>query len=170
VGKFLAYLRERSLYDGALVIAVADHGQDLGEHGEKTHGYFIYDATLRVPLIIKPPVGRGIAPRRVNTPVRSIDIAPTVLEFLGMPPAPTMQGSGLLSLMQGKAATSPTSVPYGETFYPAEFGWSPLRAIRTEHYKYIDAPKPELYDLPADPQELHNLHQTQRGSAPSPWN
>lgn len=165
VGKFFAYLREQSLYDSALIIALADHGEDLGEHGEKTHGYFLYDATLLVPLVVKPPADRGITPRRVNTPVRSIDIAPTVLQFVGVPPAPTMQGSGLLSLMLGKSAALPTSVSYAETFYPAEFGWSPLRAIRTDHYKYIDAPKPELYDLAADPQELHNLYQTEHAVA-----
>ncbi len=165
VGKFLADLRQQSLYDGTLVIAAADHGEGLGDHGEKTHGYFIYDVTLLVPLIIKPPAGAGIAPRRVDTPVRLIDIAPTVLQFLGVPPAPSMQGSSLLSLMVGKATTSPTNVAYSESFYPAEFGWSPLRSIRNGHYKYIDAPKPELYDLTADPQELHNLNQVKHAVA-----
>jgi choline-sulfatase len=164
-GKFLAYLREHSLYDPTLIIAASDHGESLGEHGENTHGYFIYDATLLVPLIIKPPAGAGIAPRRIDAPVRSIDIAPTVLQFLGMPPAPSMQGSGLLSLMMGKTTTAPTGVAYCETFYPSEFGWSPLRGVRNGRYMYIDAPKPELYDLASDPQEIHNLYQTQRAVA-----
>jgi arylsulfatase A-like enzyme/thioredoxin-like negative regulator of GroEL len=165
VGKFLAYLREQSLYDPALIITASDHGESLGEHGELTHGYFIYDATLLVPLIIKPPANAAIAPRRVDASVRTIDIAPTVLQLLGIPPAPRMQGSSLLSLMLGKTTTSPTGVAYCETFYPSEFGWSPLRAVRTGRYKYIDAPKPELYDLVADPQEIHNLYQTKRAVA-----
>ena len=165
VGKFLADLRQQSLYDGTLVIAAADHGEGLGDHGEKTHGYFIYDVTLLVPLIIKPPAGAGIPPRRVDTPVRLIDIAPTVLQLLGVPPAPSMQGSSLLSLMMGKATTSPTNVAYSETFYPSEFGWSPLRSIRNGHYKYIGAPKPEMYDLTTDPQETRNLYQIKHAVA-----
>jgi len=164
-GKFLGYLREHSLYDPTLIIAASDHGESLGEHGESTHGYFIYDATLLVPLIIKPPAGAEIIPRRIDAPVRTIDIAPTVLQFLGIPPAPSMQGSGLLSLMMGKTTTATTGVAYCETYYPGEFGWSPLRAVRTGRYKFIDAPKPELYDLVADPQETHNLYQTKRAVA-----
>ncbi len=165
VGKFLAYLREHSLYDPTLIVAASDHGESLGEHGEDTHGFFIYDATLLVPLIIKPPASAAMTPRRIDAPVRSVDIAPTVLQFLGIPPAPSMQGSGLLSLMQGKTTTSPTGVAYCESFYPSEFGWSPLRGVRTGRYKYIDAPKPELYDLASDPQETHNLDQTQHAVA-----
>ena len=128
-GKFLAYLREHSLYDPTLIIAASDHGESLGEHGENTHGYFIYDSTLLVPLIIKPPAGAKISLRRVEAPARSIDIAPTVLQFLGIPSAPSMQGSGLISLIQGKTSASPTGVAYCETFYPSEFGWSPLGGI-----------------------------------------
>jgi tetratricopeptide (TPR) repeat protein len=76
-----------------------------------------------------------------------------------------MQGSGLLSLMLGKTVASPTGGAYCETYYPSEFGWSPLRAVRSGRYKYIDAPKPELYDLVADPQETHNLYQSKRAVA-----
>jgi arylsulfatase A-like enzyme/Flp pilus assembly protein TadD len=165
VGKFLAYLREQSLYDHTLIVAASDHGESFGEHGEYTHGYFIYDTTLLVPLIIKPSSGSVIAPRRIEAPVRTIDIAPTVLQLLGFLPAPSMQGSGLLSLMLGKTVASPTGGAYCETYYPSEFGWSPLRAVRSGRYKYIDAPKPELYDLVADPQETHNLYQSKRAVA-----
>jgi tetratricopeptide (TPR) repeat protein len=165
IGKFFGYLKEHALYDPTLIIAASDHGESFGEHGEYTHGFFIYDATLLVPLIIKPPLGSGITPRHIDGPVRTIDIAPTVLQFLGIPPAPSMQGSGLLSLMMGKTTTSQTGVAYCETFYPGEFGWSPLRALRSGRLKYIDAPKPELYDLVDDPQEIHNLYQAKRTTA-----
>jgi tetratricopeptide (TPR) repeat protein len=165
IGKLFGYLKEHALYDPALIVAASDHGESFGEHGEYTHGYFIYDTTLLVPLIIKAPAGSAITPRQINAPVRTIDIAPTVLQVLGMVPPSSMQGSGLLSLMRGKAATSATSVAYCETYYPNEFGWSALRALRSGRFKYIDAPKPELYDLVADPEETHNLNQAKQATA-----
>jgi arylsulfatase A-like enzyme/Flp pilus assembly protein TadD len=165
MGKFLDYLKEHSLYDSSLIVAASDHGESFGEHDEYTHGYFIYDATLLVPLIIKPPRTSGLAPRRIGQPVRTIDIAPTVLQFLGIPASPSMQGNGLLSLILGKTTSSATSPAYAESFYPTQFGSSGLRALRTGRYKYIDAPKPELYDLLADPQEIQNLYSTQRSTA-----
>jgi arylsulfatase A-like enzyme/Flp pilus assembly protein TadD len=165
IGKFFAYLKQHALYDSALIVAASDHGESFGEHGEYTHGYFIYDTTLLVPLIIKPPVGSAITPRHIDAPVRTIDIAPTVLQFLGIAPPSSMQGSGLLSLMSGKTTTSSTSAAYCESYYPNEFGWSALRALRSGRFKYIDAPKPELYDLVADPEETHNLYQTKQATA-----
>jgi choline-sulfatase len=162
MGKFFEYLKQHDLYDPALIAVASDHGESFGEHGEYTHGFFIYDTTLLVPLIIKAPLSSHIVPRRVNTPVRTIDIAPTVLQFLGLPAAPEMQGTGLLSLMMGKGTTGGTSTAYAETYYPNEFGWSVLRAIRNGRFKYIEAPKPELYELVDDPQEIHNLYQTKR--------
>ena len=165
MGKFLEYLKQHSLYDSALIVAASDHGESFGEHGEHTHGYFVYDTTLLVPLIIKPPRDSGVTPRRISPQVRTIDIAPTMLQFLGIPTSPTMQGNGLLSLILGKAAGSATGNAYAESFYPTEYGSSGLRALRTARYKYIDAPKPELYDLVADPQELQNLYSTKRSTA-----
>ena len=165
MGKFLTYLKKQGLYDSTLIVAASDHGESFGEHGEQAHGYFIYDTTLLVPFIIKPPAGSGVIPRHINTPVRTIDVAPTMLQILGFPSAPSMQGVGLLSLMLGKTTTSPSSVAYCETYYPNEFGWSALRALRNARFKYIDAPKPELYNLVADPREVHNLYGTQRAAA-----
>ena len=165
MGTFLNFLKGHGLYDSTLVVAASDHGESFGEHGEHAHGYFIYDTTLLVPLVIKPPARAGIAPRRVKIPVRTIDIAPTLLQMLGLPSASSMQGSSLLSLMLGKVSASSASAAYCESYYPNEFGWSSLRALRTDRFKYIDAPKPELYDLKADPQELHNLYATQRATA-----
>lgn len=163
VGKFIDYLKQHGLYDSTLIVAASDHGESFGEHGEHTHGYFIYDTTLLVPLIVKAPRASAIAPRRVPNPVRTIDIAPTILQLLGMPAAPSMQGAGLLSLMMGKDTS--TSSAYAETYYPTQYGASGLRALRNGRYKFIDAPKPELYDLAADPGEIHNLYKTQKSTA-----
>jgi arylsulfatase A-like enzyme/Flp pilus assembly protein TadD len=165
LGKAFEYLKQHNLYDSTLIVAASDHGESFGEHGEYAHGYFIYDTTLLVPLIIKPPLGAGIAAHRSDAPVRTIDIAPTVLQFLDIAPPPSMQGVGLLSSLLGRTASSPTGVTYCETFYPSEFGWSALRALRSGRFKYIDAPRPELYDLAADPQENHNLYQSKRDAA-----
>jgi Flp pilus assembly protein TadD len=165
LGKAFEYLKQHNLYNSSLIIAASDHGESLGEHGELTHGYFVYDTTLLVPLIFKPPSGSGIAAHRSDAPVRTIDIAPTVLQFLNIVPPPEMQGVGLLPLLLGKTASLPTSVTYCETYYPNEFGWSVLRALRSGQFKYIDAPKPELYDLEADPQENRNLYQTKQAVA-----
>jgi arylsulfatase A-like enzyme/Flp pilus assembly protein TadD len=165
IGKFFAYLKEHGLYDPTLIIATSDHGESFGEHGEYNHGFFIYDTTLLVPLIIKPPAGSGIPRRPIDVPVKTIDIAPTALQFLGMAPPSIMQGSGLLPLMLGKTGALSTSVAYSESFYPNEFGWSELRSIRSGHLKYIEAPKPELYELTQDPKETGNLYQTQHASA-----
>lgn len=165
LGKAFQYLKQHNLYDSSLIIATSDHGESFGEHGEYTHGYFIYDTTLLVPLIIKPPLRSGIAAHRSDVPARSIDIAPTVLQFLNIPPPPSMQGSSLLSVLLGRRASSPTNVTYCETFYPNEFGWSALRALRSRRFKYVDAPKPELYDLVVDPRENHNLYQTKQAVA-----
>ncbi|MHB8655868.1 MAG: sulfatase-like hydrolase/transferase [Terriglobia bacterium] len=165
LGKFFEYLKQHALYDPTVIVATSDHGESLGEHGEYTHGYFIYDTTLLVPLIIKPPLESGISPRHIEAPVRLVDIAPTVLQFLGVAAPSSMQGRGLLSLILGKTTSTPTGTTYCETYYPSEFGWSALRALRSGHFKYIDAPKPELYDLAKDPRETHNLYQTNRATA-----
>jgi len=165
LGKFFTYLKQQTLYDNTLIVAASDHGESFGEHGEYTHGYYIYDTTLLVPFILKPPHGASVGPRREQTMVRTIDIAPTLLQFVGMSAPSTMQGRGLLSLVIGKESSPPTGAAYAETFYPEEFGWSALRTLRTPRYKYIDAPKPELYDLSRDPQEMHNLYSTQHATA-----
>lgn len=164
IGKVFEYLKAHALYDPTLIVAASDHGESFGEHGEYTHGFFIYDTTLLVPLIIKPPLDARAGHRRIETPVQTIDIAPTVLQFLGVAPPSSMQGRSLMSLVLGKAPASPRNA-YSETYYPTEFGWSALRALRSGHYKYIDAPKPELYDLAADPKETRNLYGSKRATA-----
>lgn len=155
VGRLLDGLAQLGLTSRTLVIAVGDHGESLGEHGELTHGVFLYDATLHVPLIMAGP---DIPPGKViDDQVRSIDLHPTVMEFLHLRPSPEAQGVSLWPLLQlGTRVRSNYS--YGETLYPRTYmGWSELRAMRTDEWKFILAPHPELYDLHRDPGEVHNL-------------
>ncbi len=155
VGRLLDGLDQLALTSHTLVIAVGDHGESLGEHGEATHGIFLYEATLHVPLIVAgPDIPRG---KVIDDQVRSIDLHPTVMEFLRLPASPEAQGVSLWPLIeQGTHVRSNYS--YGETLYPRTYmGWSELRAMRTDAWKLILAPHPELYDLARDPGELDNL-------------
>ncbi len=157
VGGLLGWLKERGLYDSATVIFLSDHGEGLGDHGELEHGLFLYEATTRVPLIVKMPGRRG-AGRRVASPVQHIDLAPTILEAAGASPAAGLKGRSLLSVLEGKdAGTSDASV-YAESFYGRyHFGWSELYSLTDSRYRYIKAPRPELYDLQRDPGEKENI-------------
>jgi arylsulfatase A-like enzyme len=158
IGRVLAFLDARHLRDRTLVVLVGDHGESLGEHGERTHGLFVYEAVTRVPLIISAPSSR-MRGRRVADVVRSVDVMPTVLDLLGIRVPSSVAGVTLGPRMTG--ATRETEIEtYSETMYPRyHFGWSGLRALRTGRFKLIDAPRPELYDLAADPGEEHNLYE-----------
>ena len=143
LGRLLASVdRQRTL-----VIVTADHGEALGEHGEPDHGFFLYDSTLHVPLIV---AGSGVrAGRVVAEQVRSIDIVPTIADLVGLPPE-RADGESLVPVMQGRARKD-VPVSFAESWYPLlHFGWSELRAARVGEWKYIAAPKPELYDLRTD--------------------
>ena len=164
VGRLLDGLDQVGLTPRTLIIAVGDHGESLGEHGEMTHGIFLYDATLHVPLIVAgPDAPRG---KVIDEQVRSIDLHPTVTEFLHLPPSPEAQGVSLWPLIQHGTHVR-SNYSYGETLYPRTYmGWSELRAMRTDGWKFILAPHPELYDLHRDPGELQNLvdrHRTEAG-------
>ena len=155
VGRLLEGLDQLALTPHTLVIVVGDHGESLGEHGEATHGIFLYDATLHVPLIVAGP---EIPPGKViGDQVRSIDLHPTVMEFLNLQPSSEAQGVSLWPVIrQGTHVRSNYS--YGETLYPRTYmRWSELRAMRTDDWKLILAPHPELYNLQRDPGELQNL-------------
>lgn len=155
LGKFLS---ESKIEEKTMLVLTSDHGESLGEHGEKTHGYFIYEATQHVPLIWVTPNG-SLAGKKIADTVRLVDIAPTVLQLLDIEVPPAMQGSGLTPLLLGEKQGP--RVAYAETHYPRlRFGWSELRAIYRFPYKYIEAPKPELYDLDQDPGETNNLLRT----------
>ncbi|MBZ5546150.1 MAG: sulfatase-like hydrolase/transferase, partial [Acidobacteriia bacterium] len=158
VGRLLGFLDQRGLRERTLVIAVGDHGEGLNDHGEGTHGIFIYDDTLHVPLIVAGP---GVPQGKVITPqVRSIDLLPTVAAFLGLAPNPAVQGVSLWPLIERgqQLPGQGSNYAYEETLYPKTYmNWSELRGMRTDHWKFILAPKPELYDLERDPHERENV-------------
>ncbi|HZT30758.1 MAG TPA: sulfatase-like hydrolase/transferase [Bryobacteraceae bacterium] len=155
LGWFRQALEKGGWWERSLVALLADHGESLGEHGEASHGYFVYESTLRVPLIVHWPAGAPKYPAEVQQPAGLIDVAPTILDFLHLPLPASFEGQ---SLLRGMGPASPPRAVYAESVHARDsFGWAPLRAVRLGEVKYIDAPKPELYDLKADPQERNNL-------------
>lgn len=155
VGRLDAALGEAGIRDDTLFIVTSDHGEGLDEHGEAVHGFFVYETTLRVPLLARGP---GIAPgTQLNVVARTIDVLPTMLELLGLGSrTPPMSGRSLVPAMRGAAVDEEPS--FAESLTPlVHYGWSDLRALRLGAWKYILAPRPELYDLERDPGELHNL-------------
>ncbi len=159
-GKLIAVLRSRKLYDDALIVIASDHGQGLGEHGEETHGVFLYDETIHVPLLLKLPQDQN-AGKRVSARASLVDVAPTVLEVAGVPVPAQMQGQSLLRI----ARTNSDQASYAVSDFPQRaFGWSSLESWRAGKYVYIKAPRPELYDLKADPGATRNLAQTSKAT------
>ena len=204
LGTFFEFLGRRGLDRRALVVLLSDHGEGLGDHGETTHGYFIYRSMLHVPLIFhwpaesenrnskletrKLPPTEGVrdsesaartSPRssnfefrvssfnnHVEAPAGLIDVSPTVLSFLGFPAPASFCGHSLLEFAKG-GDSSPRDV-YSESSYAHDkFGWAALRGLRRGDNQYIEAPRPELYDLKHDPAELHNLLPAQTALAAS---
>ncbi len=166
VGQFWDFLSRAGLLKNTLIVFTADHGESLGQHGEMTHGYFIYQSTLWVPLIFHWPAESKLsfAPR-VSAPAGLVDVAPTILQFLGIPSPPQFQGKSLLGWLRNGKPHRDREV-YSESLYAHDhFGCSGLQSLRVGRYKYIDAPNPELYDLEHDPEELHNLDSQKRGLA-----
>jgi arylsulfatase A-like enzyme/Tfp pilus assembly protein PilF len=154
VGELIALLEESGILNKTLVVLVGDHGEDLYEHNEPGHGIFLYDTTLKVPLIFSCP---GIIPgeNHISQQVRTIDIMPTILDIIKIDIPKFVQGKSLIPLIQGKKLSLES---YAETYFPLiTHGWSELQAIRTDEWKYIQAPKPELYNLKDDPGELKNV-------------
>jgi arylsulfatase A-like enzyme/Tfp pilus assembly protein PilF len=142
-----------------LVVVTADHGEALGDHGEPDHGFFLYDATLHVPLIVSGPAGasgQNFSRRVVREQVRSIDIAPTIAAIAGVETGSSFDGTSLVSLLDG-GSRQDVPVSLAESWYPRmHFGWSELRSARVGEWKYVAAPKPELYDLRNDRNEMQN--------------
>jgi choline-sulfatase len=161
LGHFLAYLKKQGWYEGAMIVVVGDHGEGLGEHHEDTHGIFLYDSTTHVPLIVKLPKERE-AGKTVDAQVRTTDIMPTILNLVGIAAPASLDGESLEPFLNGIEAT-PRTV-FGETNYPLRFGWAPLRSVRMEGFKFVEAPKPELYDLHADPGESLNHYEPWDGT------
>jgi arylsulfatase A-like enzyme/Tfp pilus assembly protein PilF len=156
VGRLITFLKAKGLYQNTMIVLSGDHGESLGEHGEKTHGFFIYNATLHVPVIVHLP---GNETARVLPELASLtDLMPTVLQTLKIDIPSQVQGRSLLPLITPAKDEGSRSL-YAETFLPRiHFNWSELRSIETEKYQFIQAPKPELYDLNADPEETRNLY------------
>jgi len=164
LARLMTYLKQHALYDRMLIVFASDHGESLGDHGEKEHGFFVYHSTLHVPLVVKPPAGSQVRAHHETRPVPIMAIAPTILESLGLrdPIEQQFETGSLLSAKSG-AAEPPV---YSESFYSfSSFGWAPLRTVNTSTYQYIEAPKPELYDLRNDPAETTNLIANQKATA-----
>jgi len=158
MGRLEGALQRLGLHDKTVLVVTSDHGEGLGEHGETVHGFFVYESTLRVPLIVRGP---GVAPgRRMKGVARSVDLLPSVLDLLGVPAPAGWQGSGqsLGPVLRGTASMAVSEPAYAESLLPLlHYGWSDLRALRDGRWKYIQAPRPELYDLEADPGETRDL-------------
>jgi choline-sulfatase len=157
VGRLLAAIEKQGLKDQTLLVATSDHGEGLGDHGEAGHGFFVYESTLRVPLLLRGP---RIPPgSRLETPFRLVDFLPTVLDLLEVsPPADPSPSGRSLALALAGGEPPPEEPSYAETLVPLlHYGWSDLHAIRSGRFKYIRAPRPELYDLKKDPGETSNL-------------
>ena len=160
LGRLLHALEQQGLLGRTLVLAMSDHGEGLGEHGEGTHGLFVYDSTLKVPFIVAGP---GVpAGRVVPTVARGIDVLPTLLDLAGLGVRADVEGRSLRPAIEGREMEdAPT---YAESLYAQrEFGWAPLFAWRTARHKMIEAPRPELYDLREDPGETNDLAARETG-------
>jgi len=155
VGKLIDKLKSMGVEDKTIVVITGDHGEGLGQHNEANHAMFVYNTTQHIPLLFHVPGGKN---RRISGIVRHIDIAPTILDLLGVKPPLSFQGASLVPMMNGKKDTN--RVAYSESLYAElHYGWSSLKSITTQQYKYIEAPKPELYDRIQDPGETRNLFQ-----------
>jgi arylsulfatase A-like enzyme/Flp pilus assembly protein TadD len=169
VGRLLRFLKEKGIYQNTVIVLCGDHGESLGEHGEKTHGFFIYNATMHVPLIIRLPeqlpgqLPEKTVARTLADPVSLVDLMPTVLSAIGLQVPSQVQGRSLLPEIRPDPSAPEVQANrertlYGETFLPRiHFNWSELRASENTKYHFIDAPRPELYDLAKDPGEVNNL-------------
>lgn len=160
VGRFLDFLRKESLYDKATIIFLSDHGEGLMDHGEQEHGVFLYREAIQVPLIVKLPGGRA-AGTSVSVPVQLIDVMPTIAQIAGAERDPRWKGTSLLEI--AGADTPPVRRVFSETLYPRlHLGWSDLRSLVDDRHHFIEAPRPELYDLARDPGEKSNVLATER--------
>lgn len=162
LARLLESLDRRNERARTIVLVTADHGESLGEHGEGTHGIFLYDATLRVPWVMAgPQIPAGQVSRTV---ARSIDILPTLADYAGLPRPGDVDGRSLRAAADGQAMSDAPS--YAESLYPElELGWAPLHAWRTAAFKFIKAPHPELYDLEGDASEMRNRVEEQHARA-----
>lgn len=164
VGRLVSKIEALGMLERTLIVAIADHGESLGEHGEEDHGVFLYDSVLHIPWIMRLP-GRDRAGTVVAEQVRAIDLMPTVLDAVGVAAVPRLDGESVLGVVRGRPRANPP-LSYAETWYPKfHFGWSELRSARVGEWKFVDAPRPELFDLRTDRSEELNVVQRQAGVA-----
>lgn len=166
IGRLISQLRSSGELDRTIVIVVGDHGEALGEHGEDDHGIFLYESVMRIPWIMRLPSDssgeNGSAPGSarglvISEQVRSVDVMPTLLDLAGVRIPHGQDGESLIGVLRGIPRPNPPA-SYSESWYPQlHFGWSRLRALRSAEWKYIDAPRPELYDLRRDRAEGTNV-------------
>jgi choline-sulfatase len=154
IGVLFEDLARAGLLSKTVVLLLADHGEGLGEHGEPTHGLFIYDSTIRIPLMVAGPgIRSGI---RATALARAIDVGPTLLDLTGLPALPGAEGRSLARAAQGREL--PPEGAYVESLFARlSFGWAPLYGWRSAGTMFIDAPRPEMYDIGADPAQLHDV-------------
>jgi arylsulfatase A-like enzyme/Tfp pilus assembly protein PilF len=164
IGRIEEDLKKNDLLENTVIVLTADHGESLGEHEETAHGFFIYDATVHTPLIIRFP---GEPPRKIEEQVRSIDLYSTICDAVGVVPPRGVQGSSLIPLIRGGKLPAKL-VAYSESYYPRfHYGWSELKSLRTPEYKFIQAPEKEFYRITEDRTEGNNLFiKEQKRAAP----
>jgi choline-sulfatase len=156
VGRLVHYLKTHQLYDRSTIVLLSDHGEGLADHGEQEHGLFLYDETIRVPLIIKQESNVG-AGRRIPDLVQHVDMMPTILDLVKAPVPDNLRGRSLKPLLEDTGSLQAQSV-YAEALAGQHhFGWSALTSLTDGRYQYIRAPREELYDLTRDPDQLENL-------------
>ncbi len=153
LGTFLEALKRDGIYDKALIVVLSDHGEGLNQHGEAEHGIFLYREAIHVPLLVKLPNGARAGETAAH-PVGLADVLPTIAEVTGVAPPAGVQGVSLLHA----GANAASRRIYSETLYPRiHLGWSELRSLEDAQYHFIQAPKPELYDMRSDPAEMRNI-------------
>jgi arylsulfatase A-like enzyme/tetratricopeptide (TPR) repeat protein len=156
LGRVLDWLEAKGLSENTVVVVVGDHGESLGEHGETEHGYYVYDATVRVPFIVRVP-GADLEGIRVPAQVRTVDVLPTILDLVDVKAPDPIHGESLVPLMLEPNGEGP-GYAYSESMsVHLQYGWSALYSVRTTEHKFIDAPRAELYALGNDPAETRNL-------------
>ncbi len=163
IGQIVDRLRALGAYDDTLIIITGDHGESLGDHGEKSHGFFVYQATQHVPLVIRAP--HGVKGRRFEGRVSLVDLMPTVLDLAGMKIPERVEGTSLRGGLEGASAQDPRRPLYCESLEATQFECSALHALVSGSWKYIRAPRPELYDLSRDPAESHNVIENEQATA-----